>query len=189
MLNTTLPPVVEIVDKAHLYYQYKDETDENGATLLYVSYNDGKTYTEEELPESAVRCNLHAVYDENGVELCGKAAVLWNLRQLRPELFSTEPYFKQLRAVRDERLKEYDKNVLRLERLKRLQPENEELTAELAAWDAYALALCALPDQPGAPWDGGGDETPWPLAPVNVTDSASDSGTVPKVARSKKAKS
>ena len=30
---------------------------------------------------------------------------------------------------------------------------------------AYRAALRALNHQPGAPWDGGGDETPWPTIP------------------------
>ena len=31
---------------------------------------------------------------------------------------------------------------------------------------AYRTALRDLPDQPGAPWDGGGELTPWPIKPV-----------------------
>ncbi|WP_300125776.1 phage tail assembly chaperone [Desulfovibrio sp.] len=40
------------------------------------------------------------------------------------------------------------------------------MTAQLAAWDAYAEALCELPAQEGAPFDGGGELTPWPDAPA-----------------------
>ena len=29
----------------------------------------------------------------------------------------------------------------------------------------YRQALRDLPSQEGAPWDGGGEETPWPLMP------------------------
>ena len=31
---------------------------------------------------------------------------------------------------------------------------------------AYRAAIRALNRQPGAPWDGGGDETPWPEQPT-----------------------
>lgn len=41
-------------------------------------------------------------------------------------------------------------------------PISEENKAELSA---YRQALRDLPQQEGAPWDGGGDETPWPKAP------------------------
>ena len=36
---------------------------------------------------------------------------------------------------------------------------------DLALVKTYRAALRALPEQSGAPWDGGGDETPWPEAP------------------------
>ena len=35
----------------------------------------------------------------------------------------------------------------------------------LAQVKAYRAALRALPEQPGAPWDGGGEATPWPDTP------------------------
>lgn len=36
---------------------------------------------------------------------------------------------------------------------------------------AYRQALRDMTDQPGAPWDGGGDETPWPEKPVKPAKS------------------
>lgn len=33
------------------------------------------------------------------------------------------------------------------------------------AWLDYRQALRQLPEQEGFPWDGGGDETPWPEEP------------------------
>ena len=42
---------------------------------------------------------------------------------------------------------------------------------------AYRAALRDLPDAPGAPWDGGGTSTPWPIAPnaANTTASSTSS--------------
>lgn len=39
---------------------------------------------------------------------------------------------------------------------------------DLAAVTAYRAALRALPEQAGAPWDGGGINTPWPVKPSFV---------------------
>ena len=32
----------------------------------------------------------------------------------------------------------------------------------------YRQALRDLPSQEGAPWDGGGEETPWPVMPAGL---------------------
>lgn len=75
---------------------------------------------------------------------------------------NTDELFAQLRSFREVKLRDYDAKISQLERRARL---GENVASELAAWDAYALALCNLPDQEGAPWDGGGSATPWPAAP------------------------
>lgn len=75
---------------------------------------------------------------------------------------TADQLFYQLRSIREVKLREYDTKVSQLERRGRL---GENVGAELAAWDAYALALCNLPEQDGAPWDGGGSQTPWPVMP------------------------
>ena len=64
--------------------------------------------------------------------------------------------FDDLRASRDVRLAATDKYLLAD------YPINE---GDLALVKAYRAALRALPEQPGAPWDGGGKVTPWPDAP------------------------
>lgn len=76
-------------------------------------------------------------------------------------------FFAQLRAMRNAKLYEVDKKVAQLERERRMLTdiEKEKNVTLLSAWDAYAQALCDLPAQPGAPWDGGGPETPWPEMP------------------------
>lgn len=70
--------------------------------------------------------------------------------------------FAQLRSIREVKFREYDEAVSQLERKARI---GENVASQLAAWDAYAIALCELPEQPGAPWDGGGSATPWPVKP------------------------
>ena len=67
-----------------------------------------------------------------------------------------ETVFESLRASRDARLAATDKYLLAD------YPISED---NLALVKEYRTALRALPEQPGAPWDGGGDETPWPDAP------------------------
>ena len=70
--------------------------------------------------------------------------------------------FEMLRAARDAKLKEYDAACAQLAREARL---GLDVAERRAAWDEYAQALCALPQQEGAPWDGGGELTPWPAEP------------------------
>ena len=64
--------------------------------------------------------------------------------------------FASLRAARDTRLASTDKMLL---------PDYPISVDALAQVKAYRSALRDLPDQTGAPWDGGGDETPWPVKP------------------------
>ena len=65
--------------------------------------------------------------------------------------------YERLRTERDARLVATDKYLLAD------YPTSPE---EIVAIRAYRTALRDLPDQPGAPWDGGGDETPWPTKPI-----------------------
>ena len=76
-----------------------------------------------------------------------------------------EELFDTLRSVRDGRIsavlwmRERHADELELGKEPTLTPE--QYTALLT----YIQALRDLPAQPGAPWDGGGDETPWPELP------------------------
>ena len=68
----------------------------------------------------------------------------------------TAGQYAALRSARDERLADTDKYLL----------ADYPIGAEnLAAVKLYRFALRDLPDQPGAPWDGGGELTPWPELP------------------------
>lgn len=64
--------------------------------------------------------------------------------------------FTALRAARDARLADTDKMLL---------PDYPISADALAQVKTYRAALRDLPDQPGAPWDGGGEATTWPELP------------------------
>ena len=76
-----------------------------------------------------------------------------------PPLTSAQ-LFAALRAARDARLAATDKMLL---------PDYPISVDALAGVKTYRAALRDLPDQPGAPWDGGGAETPWPAATTPAT--------------------
>ena len=78
-----------------------------------------------------------------------------------PPLTSAQ-LFAALRAARDARLAATDKMLL---------PDYPISVDALAQIKTYRAALRDLPDQPGAPWDGGGEATPWPAAPASPEDT------------------
>lgn len=86
----------------------------------------------------------------------------WSLTPPPP---TTEELFARLRNQRDASInsvlwmRERHSDELALGKEATLTPE--QYTALLT----YIQALRDLPDQPGAPWDGGGVETPWPTKP------------------------
>lgn len=65
--------------------------------------------------------------------------------------------FTQLRAARDAKLTATDKYLL---------PDYPISADALSAVKAYRQTLRDLPGQEGAPWDGGGELTPWPELPA-----------------------
>lgn len=73
-----------------------------------------------------------------------------------------------VRGERDRRMREaYDAAVMRIGRKLRTSPAEDvsRWEAAMAAWDAYAVALCNLPGLPGFPWGGDMAAVPWPEAP------------------------
>lgn len=82
-----------------------------------------------------------------------------------PPPLTTEELFDRLRGQRDARInsvlwmRERHSDELALGKETTLTPE--QYTALLT----YIQALRDLPAQPGAPWDGGGELTPWPELP------------------------
>ena len=69
---------------------------------------------------------------------------------------TTEQLYSNLRSTRDARLAATDKYMLAD------YPISED---NLALVKEYRAALRDLPEQPGAPWDGGNEATPWPIMP------------------------
>lgn len=65
--------------------------------------------------------------------------------------------FASLRAERDRRLALTDYALM---------PDYPATDAQREAVAIYRQALRDLPQQGGAPWDGGGEMTPWPAMPV-----------------------
>lgn len=85
--------------------------------------------------------------------------VVWQnggLYKAGEEPSAIDSLFVLLRAKRDERLTATDKYTL-ID-----YPISE---TDLSLIKAYRATLRALPEQPGSPWDGGNDETPWPPMP------------------------
>lgn len=77
--------------------------------------------------------------------------------------------FSLIRGKRDNLLQAYDKKISQLNRalyMAESEAGKEKIRTSIQAWHEYAQALCDLPSQPGAPWDGGGEGTPWPKEPV-----------------------
>jgi hypothetical protein len=70
---------------------------------------------------------------------------------------TTEELFTQLRQKRDEKLSATDFYFM-------ADYSADEET--LAKVKAYRQALRDLPEQDGAPWDGGGEATPWPTLEI-----------------------
>ena len=69
---------------------------------------------------------------------------------------SDEELFSKLREERDRRLAECDWTMLKDTQL------SEE---QSVAWQTYRQILRDMPQQAEAPWDGGGEGTPWPMKP------------------------
>lgn len=75
------------------------------------------------------------------------------------EYNSESARFERLRAERDRRLSETDYLLMPDYPL----PEDSRVAVQ-----TYRQAMRDLPVQEGAPWDGGGEETPWPALSVII---------------------
>ena len=78
---------------------------------------------------------------------------------------TVEELFGRLRSERDARINSVfwmrERHSDELE----LGKETSLSQAQYSALLTYIQALRDIPAQPGAPWDGGGEETPWPELP------------------------
>lgn len=75
------------------------------------------------------------------------------------EYNSEEARFERLRAERDRRLSATDFMIM---------ADYPIPADQRAVVQAYRQALRDLPAQSGAPWDGGGEATPWPELPAGL---------------------
>ncbi len=108
-------------------------------------------------PEEAAADKLARGYitEEAWLEQCAaKAAQEHQAWVQSPE--TLQERFRMLRVARDAKIAETD-YLLRAD-----YPISPE---KLEAVKLYRQALRDLPGQQGAPWDGGGDATPWPVRP------------------------
>lgn len=78
--------------------------------------------------------------------------------------------FQKLRAERDWRLSATDYLLM---------PDYPLAEDERAAVAAYRQALRNIPAQSGAPWDGGGEATPWPELPALLLSSTAQANYFP----------
>lgn len=81
----------------------------------------------------------------------------------------TVEYPDNVRQMRDALLMEYDhamKILNRYTRLTRTIDEQRKVYELIAAWDAYAEALCAIPENPDFPWKGSYESVDWPEKPA-----------------------
>ena len=75
------------------------------------------------------------------------------------EYNSEEARFERLRSERDQRLAATDYLLM---------PDYPLSDDQRTILQVYRQALRDLPSQEGAPWDGGGESTPWPDLPVGI---------------------
>lgn len=99
-------------------------------------------------PEAAVWCNENNACIENR----GEEYII-----LKNEPPSSEMLFANLRAERDGRIAATDYLIM---------PDYPLAEDSRAAVQIYRQALRDLPTKEGAPWDGGGEATPWPAMPA-----------------------
>ena len=115
----------------------------------------GSVWREEDAPAQLER---GLITQEAWLEICAaKAAEERALWLVSPDTCAER--YDLLRAARDARLAATDYLTAAD------YPLADDARAKVTA---YRQALRDLPVQPGAPWDGGGEATPWPEKPANV---------------------
>lgn len=82
-----------------------------------------------------------------------------SLESLFTNLRTDESLFTNLRTERDRRLAATDYLLM---------PDYPISDDQRAVVQVYRQALRDLPAQSGAPWDGGGEATPWPELPADL---------------------
>lgn len=100
-----------------------------------------------------------ALWEAEKARLAAEAA---SAETARLAEYNSDPArYARLRTERDRRVAATDYLVM---------PDYPLGNDAKAAVSAYRQALRDLPQQAGAPWDGGGEDTPWPDQPAVLTD-------------------
>ena len=107
----------------------------------------GQVFEDTYPPEAAEWCNRRG---DCFIEEAGENS--WRIASVSD--ISVEERMRMLRMVRNARLAETDYLLM---------PDYP--LADATAIKAYRQALRDMPTQAGAPWDGGGEATPWPVKP------------------------
>ena len=124
----------------------------NTVNLYDPATGQGSVWNEADVPAKLAE---GLISQEAWIEICAaKAAQAYDAWLADP---ATEPErFESLRAVRAGKLTATDYL---------LAADYPITDAKRKKVVAYRQALRDLPEQPGAPWDGGGELTPWPVKP------------------------
>ena len=117
----------------------------------------GSVWREE---DAGARLACGFVTEEAWLEMCARKAAEERAAWLASPV-TVADRFSLLRAARDGRLAASDYLVA---------PDYPLTEEERATVTAYRQALRDLPAQTDAPWDGGGEETPWPEPPATGAD-------------------
>lgn len=158
---------------------FEEPTTTKNLSVYDVIWKSGDYYYEVSTGELVNPKSRAGIDQSRVVELaCNNVEPLQNLRdnvlmysqsdpriKLGGILMTEDEKFAALRVKRAELLEEYDVKIMQLNRLIRENPEEKIYLDQRDAWDAYATSLANITAQDGAPWDGGGSETPWPVKP------------------------
>lgn len=126
-----------------------------------MSFKIGQTFTDTYPPEVAAWCSENGAYIEADADTYTIVAIT------ETSYNSEGARFERLRSERDRRLAATDYLLM---------PDYPLDDTRKEAVQTYRQALRDLPSQEGAPWDGGGEETPWPEIP-NVLQERQGSST------------
>lgn len=132
----------------------------NGFVLRVASHDDRIAFLNSqwhELSDAAISDAGMSVYESFVGPHNTSVAKYGSIVFIPPPPPTEEDLFTQLRAVRDAKLGDTDKYLL---------ADYPSSADSLAAIRAYRQTLRDLPGQEGAPWDGGGELTPWPELPA-----------------------
>lgn len=116
----------------------------------------GQKFVENYQPEAALWANEHDAYIKE-VSINEEGKSIFELRPVSEIVLPESLTFNLLRTERNKRLSNTDFYLMPDYNI---SDDNKLLIME------YRQALRDLPAQEGAPWDGGGDGTPWPEFPT-----------------------